>query len=87
MHKSSSMLTQLYGVVISGGTVGFVRGVCGVMIASVVLTLMMTRFSMLHVNVPVGLVFVTLAMEVYVTGWSSRMCRRLGICNIGFEPR
>lgn len=74
MHESSSAFTQLHGVVISGGTVGSVRGVWGAMIASVVPTLVIARFSMSHVDVPVGLILVALAMEVYVTGWSSRIC-------------
>ena len=57
---------QLHGVVISGGTVGSVRGVWGVMMVSVVPSLVMARLSMLHVEVPVGLVVVSLAMEAYV---------------------
>ena len=75
MHESSSALTQLHGVVIRGGTVGSVRGVCGAMMASVVPILVMARLSISHDEVPVGLVVVALAMEAKVAGWSRRMWR------------
>ena len=87
MHESSSALTQLHGVVISGGTVGSVRGVWGAMIVSVVPILVMVRFSMSHVEVPVGLVVVALAMEAYVAGWPRNMWRSLCICRVGLWSR
>ena len=83
MHDSSSVLTQLYGVVINGGTVGSVRGVYGAMMASVVPILVMARLSMSHVEVPIGLVIVVLAMKAYVAWWSRRMWRSSCICKVG----
>ena len=58
IQESSSMLTQLHGVVISCCTVGSVMGVWGAMIASIVPILAMARFSMSHIEVPGGLVAV-----------------------------